>query len=212
MAAATYFLNHARRGRFPWSLYHRELERRLGDAVRRFGPGARVLIVGCGLEPFVPGVDGVECFGVDLDEAAIAACRVQHPELAARLAVCPGPYELPRSAPFDQPFDVVLAKEVIEHVPEPERWALGLAQRLRIGGELLLTTPNYGRFSTLALLERSVLEWIARRDGYSRRHIHPSRFDRHRLARLGIELGLEPLELRVSSTGWALFGRWRRTR
>ena len=170
-----------------------------------------MLVVGCGLEPQVPGASQAQYYGVDVDRSAIELCRARHPELAYRLAVCPGPYELPASSPFDRPFDGVVAKEVIEHLQEPERWARLLAERVAVGGQLLLTTPNYGRFSTLALLERTVLEWVARRDGYSRREIHPSRFDRRRLAALRLGTGLSLVEVATTRSGWALVGRWRRT-
>lgn len=207
---APYFVNHDRRSRFPWSLYHGELSRTLARAIRDLGPGARVLVVGCGLEPFVEGAPGAVYFGVDLDPAAIAACRDRWPEMHDRLAVCPSAHELPSASPFDARFDAVVAKEVIEHVDDPESWAQLLGSRLVVGGELLLTTPNYGRFSTLPLLERTFLELFARRDGYSRRHIHPSRFDRRRLAALRVGADVKLVEVQTTKTGWALFGRWRK--
>lgn len=169
-----------------------------------------MLVVGCGLEPWVPGADNAEYFGVDLDGSAIEECRLRNPESASRLAVCPGPYQLPSTEPFDRPFDAVVAKEVIEHVPDPERWARELAARVAPGGELLITTPNYSCWSTLSLLERTVLEALARWDGYSRRDIHPSRFTRRRLASLALGPEMSLVEIRTTRTGWALFARWRR--
>jgi SAM-dependent methyltransferase len=207
--AQPYFANHSRRSRFPWSLYHRELELRLAAAVRELRPEARVLVVGCGLEPFVPGAEGPVYYGADLDPASIAACRARHPEFAARLAVCPDPYELPRDGSFDIAFDAIVAKEVIEHLHEPERWMVTLADRLTTGGELLVTTPNYGTFSTLPLLEATLLELLARRDGYSRKHIHPSRFTRDRLRALSMP-GMALIQLESTLTQWALFARWRK--
>lgn len=209
MTAAQYFANHDRRRRFPWSLYHRDLERRLAHAVSALRPGAKLLVVGCGLEPFVPGVDGPRYYGADLDPDSIAACRVRYPELEARLAVCPNAYELPSGGEFDVEFDAIVAKEVIEHLDDPERWMAALARRLAPGGELLITTPNYGRFSTLPLLEATLLELFARRDGYSRRHIHPSRFTRERLRNLDLP-GLTILQIESTLTRWALFARWRK--
>jgi SAM-dependent methyltransferase len=154
-------------------------------------------------------VDGPIYYGADLDSASIDACRALYPELAARLGTCPGAYELPAESAFDVEFDAIVAKEVIEHLDDPDRWVRGLAARLAPGGELLLTTPNYGRFSTLPLLESTLLELVARRDGYSRRHIHPSRFTRERLEKLPVPPGLERVEVESTWTGWALFGRWR---
>ncbi len=207
---APYFRNHDRRQRFPWCLYHAELDWRIAKAVRDQSPSPRVLVVGCGLEPRVVGAPTARCFGCDLDARAIEVCRDRYPDLVDRLAVCPGPFELPSEGDFAGEFDVVLAKEVIEHLDDPERFARGLAERVAVGGELILTTPNYGRLSTLPILERTVLEWVARRDGYSRRHIHPSRFDRRRLAALHLGPDLRLLQVRTAVSGWTLLGRWQR--
>jgi hypothetical protein len=105
---------------------------------------------------------------------------------------------------------VVIAKEVVEHTLEPARWARALSARLAEGGTLLLTTPNYGRLSTLPLIEATVLEWLARRDGFSRRHIHPTKFDKRRLEALDVGPGMRLVSVRRTLTGWSLLGTWRR--
>ena len=210
-AQAPYFDNHARRNRFPWSLYHSDLGRAIARVVREHGPTPRVLVVGCGLEPTVPGAPpGAELFGCDVDVRAIEACRALYPHMTSRLAVCPSENELPSVGELAGDFDIVLAKEVIEHLRDPGPWARALTRRVRIGGELVLSTPNYGWLSTLALLERTVLEWIARRDGYTRTHIHPSKFDRRTFAALDVGDGMDLVRVRVAPTGWTLLGRWRR--
>jgi len=209
---AEYFSNHDRRLKFPWSLYHRGLSRRLARVLVELpSPRPRVLVVGCGLEPFVPGAERPEYYGVDLDHNSVAACRERFPEMKDRLAVCPGPYELPRHGAFQLAFDAILAKEVIEHLEQPERWVRTLASALAPGGELLLTTPNYGRWSTLPLIEATVLELVARRDGYSRKHLHPSRFDKRRFQDLDIAPDVRLVGVETTRTGWALFGRWRKS-
>lgn len=205
-----YFMNHDRRRRFPWSLYHRDLELLIANALRSLEAAQpKVLVVGCGLEPLVPGVDGPEYYGADVDPKSIQKCRELHPELTERLAPCPSPYELPVAGKFDVQFDAIVAKEVIEHLTEPQRWLAALAERLRPGGELLLTTPNYGRFSTLPLLESTVLELFARRDGYSRKHIHPSRFSRKTLEQVSVP-GMQRFDVHITLLGWALFARSRK--
>jgi 2-polyprenyl-3-methyl-5-hydroxy-6-metoxy-1,4-benzoquinol methylase len=206
-----YFSNHRRRTRFPWSLYHDDLARRLAACVRASGASPRVLVVGCGLEPFIEdGPPGATYYGCDLDAHAIETCKSELPELRDRLAVCPSPTALPEEAAFREPFDVVVAKEVIEHVPEPTPWAEMLARKVRRGGSLVLTTPNYGRFSTLPLLEATVLEIVARRDGYSRRDIHPSRFDQASFAALETGPGMKLDRVEMTWTRWAMVGRWTR--
>lgn len=209
---AVYFVNHARRTRFPWTLYHDSLARSVGAALTAHGPRPRVLTVGCGFEPWPAGAPALtECFGCDLDARVIAKCAELNPALRDNLAACPGPYELPSGGGFDEPFDVVLAKEVIEHTDDPARWARGLAAKVREGGELVLTTPNYGALSTLPLIERTVLELVARKDGYSRAHIHPSKFDAGRLAMLDVGPGMTLRSVERTGFDWALVGRWVRT-
>ncbi len=209
-AAAPYFQNHTRRDKFPWSLYHKDLERRVARALAHQGAAPRVLVVGCGLEPFVPGgPERAEYSGCDVDARAITRCRELYPHMAERLHVCPDGYTL-FDAPIPAPFDVVVAKEVIEHTLEPERWARALCAVIRPGGALILTTPNYSRLSTLGLLERTVLEWVARRDGYSRSDIHPSRFNPRTLRALDLGVDMQLLNVEVTWNNWALVGLWKR--
>lgn len=206
---AAYFVNHARKDRFPWSVYHRPITTALVRAVRRH-PRPRVLVVGCGLEPTLPDLPDATFHACDLDPRAIEACARAFPELAERLAVCPSPLELPSDGALAGDFDVVLAKEVIEHLPDPIPFARLLASRVKPGGSLLLTTPNYGLDSSLGLLESTVLEWVARRDGYSRKHIHPSKFTARSLARLDAGPGMRLVEVDVPWTRWTLLGHWTR--
>jgi len=209
---APYFDNHERRNRFPWSLYHADLAKRIANVIADHSPEARVLLVGCGLEPYIEGAPhGTEFWGCDVDARAVECCARMEPELAPRLAVCPSAYELPEAPGFEGPFDVIVAKEVVEHLDEPVRWVRGLSERVALGGELVLTTPNYGRLSTLPLIEATVLELVARKDGYSRRHIHPSKFDRRRLSALQVGEGMKLVSVTTAWTGWTLMGRWSRT-
>jgi len=206
---AEYFANHARKDRFPWSLYHRPLAGQMARILGRY-PSPRVLVVGCGLEPTIPGAPDAIFHGCDLDPRAIEACRELFPALADRLAVCPSAGELPVEGAFAEPFDVVLAKEVVEHLPDPAPWARLLAGRVRVGGSLVLSTPNYGLDSSLGAIESTVLEWVARSDGYSRRHIHPSRFTRRSLARLDVGPGMRLVSIERPWTRWTLLGHWER--
>lgn len=208
---AAYFRNHERRNRFPWSLYHQDLQRRVARALSAHGEAPEVLVVGCGLEPYVEGAPRGAIFsGCDLDPRAIARCQELYPEMKDRLFVSVGPYEL--FAPGqERHFDIVVAKEVIEHTLEPTRWARELARAVKPGGELVLTTPNYSPLSTLGLLERTALELVAWRDGYSRKDIHPSRFTPSRLRKLDLGTEMRLVSVETTWTNWALVGRWRRT-
>ena len=199
-----YFVNHRRRTRFPWSLYHGDIDRRIASAVRDHGPAPRVLVVGCGLEPFVPGVEDAICFACDLDKEAIEACRSVHPEMASQLAVCAGPDRLPENPGFEGPFDVVVAKEVVEHVTAPRTWAGTISRGLRPGGELVLTTPNYGRLSTLPLIESTILELLARKDALKRENSQNLRLTRH--AAIAVAPALLGLQSFVRCPWWTTLG------
>src|SRR5207237_7599442 len=81
-----------------------------------------------------------------------------------------------------QQFAAIYAKEVVEHVLAWPEWLVGLRRALLPGGKLWLSTPNYGE-PWLPAIESTVLELVARRSGFTRRNIHPTRFSRRSLAR-----------------------------
>lgn len=47
---------------------------------------------------------------------------------------------------FSEPFDVVVATEIIEHVAHPDEFLRQLAKLVRPGGHAVITTPNGGYF------------------------------------------------------------------
>ena len=202
---APYFVNHSRSSKFPWVLYHRPIDRRIDAVVSSLPRGAEVLTVGCGLFPIPPGCrPDIRVSACDLDPRAIETCRRNYPEMESRLSVSPGAYELP---PGFVGFDCVIAKEVIEHVGDPGRFFGTLAGALAPGGTLLVSTPNYGFPLTLPLLEHTVLEGVARLDGYSRRGIHPSPQSARSMRQLR-SAGVELLSVERLALGWALLGQW----
>jgi SAM-dependent methyltransferase/uncharacterized membrane protein YbhN (UPF0104 family) len=113
------------------------------DAVRRALPARRstVLEVGCGQGAMAMRVAARHDYtAVELDEAswATAAARVE--------AVAPGSRmlhgDLSMLSP-DERFDVVCAFEVIEHVADDAAALAAWVDRVRPGGELLLSTPAW---------------------------------------------------------------------
>jgi len=217
-----YFVNHARARRFPWTLYHQPLERDLARFLRQVAaehPHGEVLIVGCGLLHEIDAAPSGLAFHVaDIDERAVAAVLARRdrritggtvvaPEqpidlsvLSVRLSVRPGPR--PDLGP-DSRFAAIYAKEVVEHVRAWPGWLTGLRRALVPSGRLWLSTPNYGE-PWLAALESTVLELIARRSGFSRRELHPTRFSRRSLARGLVSAGFDQVEVRVAPSRLAL--------
>jgi 2-polyprenyl-6-hydroxyphenyl methylase/3-demethylubiquinone-9 3-methyltransferase len=185
------FANHERARRFPWSIYHQPLEDDLEHflaGVVAARPGARLLVLGCGLMHELDRAPPDLTFTVaDIDRRAIDVV------IARGDPRCAGGVVLPAETPVDAVlgaggFDAVYGKEVIEHVVDWPAYLAGLRRALVPGGALWLSTPNYGE-PWLPVLERTALDWVARASGFSRRHIHPSRFTRRSLDRGLVDAG-----------------------
>ena len=97
--------------------------------------GGRMLDVGCGNGRFLTTMRslGWQVQGVEFSENGVKACRmsdltVHHGDLA--------------SAGFpDNNFDLITARHVIEHIPEPHAFMAELVRVLRPGGRLVIETP-----------------------------------------------------------------------
>ena len=208
-----YFANHARARRFPWTLYHQPLERDLAAFLRAVAAehaAGEVLVVGCGLlHELDVAPPGLRFRVVDVDERAVAAVLARGDARILSGAVVPA--ELPLDQALAQagapPPVAVYAKEVVEHVRAWPAWLAGLRRVLVPGGRLWLSTPNYGE-PWLPALEATVLELVARRSGFTRRHLHPSRFSRPQLARGLASAGFHdvrvaPIARRLALSAWA---------
>ena len=215
--ATDYFANHARVRQFPWTLYHRPLERDLARFLRTVAvehPAGEVLIVGCGLlHELDDAPPGLAFHVADIDERAVAAVLARRdPRITGGTVVAP---ETPIDAAMNpggpgRRFAAIYAKEVVEHVRAWPAWLVGLRRALVPGGRLWLSTPNYGE-PWLPVLESTVLELVARRAGFSRRALHPTRFSRGALARGLAAAGFADARVRVTPTRLALTA-WSRAR
>jgi 2-polyprenyl-3-methyl-5-hydroxy-6-metoxy-1,4-benzoquinol methylase len=104
--------------------------------VRRLGPVASALDVGCG--------DGR--LSAELDAAALTAADVSRVALARANARLPDAeiVELEPDAPLplgDAAYDLVLCAETVEHVRDVQLFLSEIRRVLRPGGELALSTP-----------------------------------------------------------------------
>jgi SAM-dependent methyltransferase len=198
-----YFINHQRTRQFPWTLYHTPLERDLAAFLAKTAsehPNGDILVVGCGLLHEIDAAPpGMRYTVVDIDPRAVEAV------LARNDARIVGGHVVQPEEPIDlnTSFAGIYAKEVIEHIHAWPSWLVGLRRTLVPGGRLWLSTPNYGE-PWLPTLESTVLELVARKSGFSRRHIHPTRFSKRSLAR-GLEAaGFENVHTRVTPTRFAI--------
>lgn len=109
------------------------------------GPGARLVDLGCGggvLAPHVPA--GYEHHGVDLNAAAL--------ELAAGHGIRPIQADV-TDVPLPDGFaDVVVAGELLEHVPDPEGVVATAARLLKPGGTVVFDTIADTRWARLSLV------------------------------------------------------------
>ncbi|MGE0870404.1 MAG: class I SAM-dependent methyltransferase [Kofleriaceae bacterium] len=205
--SSDYFGNHARARQFPWTLYHQPLERDLSRFLGRVAedhPSGEILVVGCGLlHEIDTAPSGLRFHVVDIDQRAVdAVLDRRDPRITGGTVVAPEqPIDLGRS------FTAIYAKEVVEHVVAWPSWLVGLRKTLMPYGRFWLSTPNYGE-PWLPAIESTVLELVARRSGFSRRDIHPTRFSRRSLARglrsAGFEfIDVKPTQTRLALTAWA---------
>jgi ubiquinone/menaquinone biosynthesis C-methylase UbiE len=121
------------------------LERVL-DRVAADGGHAAALEVGCG--------EGVIAEKLSRRWRQVAALDLPDAGLRAQWRDRPGPHYLHADGqrlPFaDRRFDVVVAAEVLEHLPDPER---GLAEMARVcGGHLVLSVPREPIFRSCNLV------------------------------------------------------------
>ena len=113
-------------------------------------PGAELLDMGCGgglLAPHVP--PGYRHVGADLSETALAVAA-KHGVDPVRADVADLPFE-------DASFDVVVAGEVLEHVPDLEAVVAEACRVLKPGGTFVCDTiadPAFARLTLVTIGER----------------------------------------------------------
>jgi 2-polyprenyl-3-methyl-5-hydroxy-6-metoxy-1,4-benzoquinol methylase len=130
--------------------------------------GLRVLDLGCGgghNGALLKRAGAREVVGVELDAGACAQAR----ERLDAVVQCDLAH-LDAKALGAQPFDAILASDVLEHLAEPEYVLACAAERLRPGGVVLVSIPNVAHVCVFAnlLLKR----WPRRNSGiFDRTHL-----------------------------------------
>jgi 2-polyprenyl-6-hydroxyphenyl methylase/3-demethylubiquinone-9 3-methyltransferase len=105
--------------------------------------GARILDVGCGGGILAEALAraGARVLGIDLAPAALATAELHALEAGVRLEYRQVAAE---ALAAEQPgrFDVVTCMEMLEHVPDPVSVLAALAQLVRPGGDVFVSTIN----------------------------------------------------------------------
>jgi len=196
-----YFSNHSLKLRFPWRLYHGPIVQGLQKAVTE-SPGPAILNLGSGpfLELSSINPQGRKFTVCDVDPRAIEEAKKLWGSRLDGADVAMVDEPLPYS---DNLFDTVVSMDVIEHVPDPVGWTREALRVLKPGGQLFLTTPNYASLS-FRLIENTALEAVARFQGFSRKHIHPTKMTPERLRRTLVEAGAGWQTVASVAFGWVL--------
>ena len=118
------------------------------EMTKKIGPGTAVFEVGTAeggvLLPFIE--RGCQCLGVDLDEPRIVQAKIfLHEAVAAGKVelVCQNIYEDAFVAKYGKSFDVIILKDVIEHVPEQQKFIDHLRKFLKPGGQIFFGFPPW---------------------------------------------------------------------
>jgi SAM-dependent methyltransferase len=109
------------------------------------GPGLKVLEIGCGeggnLKPFLD--EGCMVYGIDLSESKIANGKrffATHPNSSGLTLICEDIYNLPAPG---QPFDLIIMRDVIEHIHDQEKFMRYVKQFLNPKGLFFLAFPPW---------------------------------------------------------------------
>lgn len=118
------------------------------EKTKPLGPGNTVLEVGTAeggvLLPFIN--KGCYCVGVDLVQARIdLATEFLSNEIAAKKVefLCQNIYDESFLKRFQNYFDIIILKDVIEHVPEQEHFIPYLTKLLKPGGQIFFGFPPW---------------------------------------------------------------------
>ncbi|MGE5608629.1 MAG: class I SAM-dependent methyltransferase [Bacillota bacterium] len=113
-------------------------------------PGLRVLDVGCG-NGYLAGQflsRGCRVVGLDLSEQGIGIARQTYP--AGRFEVLAADDEVLQNL-REEPFDLVISTEVVEHLYAPRPYVRGCFSALKPGGRFICSTPYHGYLKNLLL-------------------------------------------------------------
>jgi SAM-dependent methyltransferase len=119
-----------------------ELERYKIDIVRRFASHGRLLEIGpaYGSFTYLAKQAGFEAYAIEMDEAC---CRFMNEVVGVRAIHS---LDTDSALRASSPFDVIALWHVVEHLADPWSTLALIAQRLELGGVLVVAAPNPDAF------------------------------------------------------------------
>ena len=144
-------VDFARYSQYWWSnRYYAKLALRHGP--RKGG----LLELGCGMGHLLAWLTGrYQVYGCDINPWALSQAQRNVPQGKFMLLSGDEPYPFP-----DGVFNLVIAKHVVEHLNNPERAIAEMSRVLRVGGLLILVTPNLSS----SMRKRKKENWIGYKD------------------------------------------------
>jgi 2-polyprenyl-3-methyl-5-hydroxy-6-metoxy-1,4-benzoquinol methylase len=152
----------------------------------------RVLDIGCGNGSLTRRLVDAGCsvVGIDLSPQGIEVARNTIPE--ARFEVMAADESVLDNL-MVEPFDAVIATELIEHLYDPAQFIRGCMTALRPSGQIVLSTPYHGYLKNVAVAAANKYDY----------HVHPWRvgghikfFSRYTLQRMLTDEGFVSPEFR----------------
>ncbi len=125
-------------------------DRLLRSLVRRYCDGGRLLEIGCGFGYFLETFDSQwSLYGTDISAhaARAASARLPHARFVAA--------DVQDGIPFEGRFDVIVAVNVMEHLPDPRRGMAVIAEHLQPGGIFVAHLPTISSPLAAWFYERS---------------------------------------------------------
>jgi len=162
------------------------------DLAGPIGAGTRVLDVGCG-NGYTCGElrkRGCDVVGIDLSESGVSIARRAYPDCRFEIASATDDF---LTVLREQPFDLIVSTEVVEHLYDPRRYASSCFRALKPGGMFICTTPYHGYLKNLLIAVAG--KWDRHADPlWDGGHI--KLWSRQTLSRLLSETGFDDLQFR----------------
>ncbi|MCA9417498.1 MAG: class I SAM-dependent methyltransferase [Candidatus Omnitrophica bacterium] len=146
----------------------------------------RWLDIGCGIGNLLEAAKsrGCKCYGLDADASLIGWAKENTTGTQFATATLD-------ALPFDPPFDIISADNVLEHINNPQPFLMSIHEILAQDGLLVIRVPNYNSLPRhlISLVGRLPTSFVIDPDA------HPLNYSASPLRKLFEETGFEPIRI-----------------